>query len=279
VPSSLPAMRTQYQAVNAAFSKQSLHFDTDDASNQVLQHMRSQVYEHVHKFIKPASSMLELNAGTGIDALHFASLGHRVHATDLSDGMIAEIEKKIQRNNLSHRFSCQQLSFDQLQHVKGHAFDYCFSNFGGLNCIDDLRNVTKLLPALLKPGAYVTWVVMPPVCLWELLSLLKGRTKKALRRFERNGTVSHLEGEHFVTYYHSLEYVKAAFQGHFTFITSEGLAALSPQPHRQDFPIARPKFYEGLRKIDAIVRTSFPFNRWADHIIVTFQYTPQKARV
>jgi ubiquinone/menaquinone biosynthesis C-methylase UbiE len=272
-------MLTQHQAVNAAFSKQSLHFDTDDASNQVLQHMRYQVYEHVHKFLKPGSSMLELNAGTGIDALHFASLGHRVHATDLSDGMIAEIEKKIQRNNLSHLLSCQQLSFDQLQHVKSRGFDYCFSNFGGLNCIDNLHKVTRLLPALLKPGAYITWVIMPPVCLWELLGLLKGRTKKALRRFERNGTASHLEGEHFVTYYHSLEQIKDAFKEDFTFITSEGLAALTPQPHRPDFPKAHPKFYEGLRKLDAMVRTSFPFNRWADHIIVTFQYTPQKARV
>ena len=66
--------------------------------------MREQVYAHVNNYLKPGSSILELNAGTGIDAVHFASLGHRVHATDLSSGMIKQIRDKMQLLNSSRSF-------------------------------------------------------------------------------------------------------------------------------------------------------------------------------
>lgn len=263
----------QNDAVNRAFSKQSVTYDQHDANNPILKEMRGQVYQHLAEFLKPQSHILELNAGTGIDALHLVKLGHRVHAIDIADGMIQQLEKKILLNNLS-RLTCQQLSYDALDKVTGRDYDQAFSNFGGLNCIADLSLVTTKLPAILRPGAYVTWVIMPPVCLWELLWVFKGSFKKAFRRFPEKGVKAHLEGEYFQTYYHSLPDIKRAFGGPFRFIRSEGLAALTPQPHRTDFPLRHPNLYRGLQKTDAVLRTRFPFNRWADHIIVTFQYKP-----
>ena len=94
----------------------------------------------------------------------------------------------------------------------------------------------------------------------------------AVRRLHKNGVIAHLEGEYFKTYYFSLSQIKKAFGSKFKFIKSEGLCALSPPPSRGDFPVKYPQLYQSLRTIDSIVRTSFPFNRWADHIIVTFQY-------
>lgn len=261
-----------YVSVNRAFSKQSTNYDFDDAENQVLQDLRRQVYDHVNRWIKPNSNILELNAGTGIDAYHFAKQGHTVHATDLSDGMIAQINAKIQKYNLHDRLSCQQVSYDSLDKVTGKKFDYVFSNFGGLNCIKDLSDVTKNLPSLLNKGAYVTFVIMPPVCLWELLWIFKGHGKAAFRRFHKDGVMAHLEGEYFKTYYHSLRQIKTAFGNNFEFVKSEGLAAISPPPSRGDFPVKYPSVYRALRNIDSSVRNMSPFNKWADHIVVTFKY-------
>lgn len=263
----VPDQRT---SVNLAFSKQASHYDADDQSNFILTDLRQQVYEHVQKFLKPESRILELNAGTGIDALHFINLGHRVHATDLSDGMIKQIEQKIQRINSPEKLTCQKLSYDQLNLVNGK-FDYVFSNFGGLNCIRDLSRVTRNLPSLLDKGAYVTWVVMPPVCLWEIAGIYKGRIARSFRRFKRDGVMSHLEGHYFKTYYHSLNAIRNAFGTSFQFIESEALAGISPPPHRADFPVKHKQFYQILRRLDRAVRHTFPFNRWADHIIVTFK--------
>jgi len=260
-----------YSSVNSAFSKQSVHYDVDDKNNIILQDMRRQVYDHVEQFLNPSSTILELNAGTGIDASHFVAQGHRVHATDISDGMVNEIEKKIRENNFDGRFSCQQLSYDQLNILSGKKFDYIFSNFGGLNCVSDLDKVTRHLPDLLAPGGKVTFVIMPRICIWEWLWVFTGNTRHAFRRFNKHGVLAHLEGEYFKTYYYSFHQLYSAFGKNFSLLKTEGLAVLSPPPARGDFPKKYPSAYQLLRKIDASVRSHFPFNRWGDHIITTFQ--------
>jgi len=260
-----------YDAVNRAFTKQSVIYDRDDRQNQVLQDMRQQVYDHVKIFLKPGDAVLELNAGTGIDATTFARQGYSVLATDVSDGMVLQIREKIQTNNYNGRFTCQQLSYEDLDQLAGKKFDYIFSNFGGLNCVDDLNKVTMHLPEILNPGAHVTFVIMPPVCLWEWLWLFTGNGKHAFRRFKKNGTTSHLEGEYFKTYYYSLPQIKKAFGKNFSLLKTEGLAVLSPPPSRGDFPVKHPRFYKFMRRLDGMLRRVFPFNRWGDHIIVTFR--------
>lgn len=264
-------------SVNQAFSKQSSHFDEEDASNSILQDLRTQVYRHVEKYLAPNSKILELNSGTGIDALHFIKGGHFVHATDLSDGMIVQIQDKIQKFQLQKLLTVQQVSFENLEDIALKNFDFVFSNFGGLNCIQDLSTVTRHLSGLLKPGAYVTWVIMPHVCPWEIATILK-LNSKAFRRLGRNGVIAHLEGHYFKTYYHSLSAIKKAFGKSFSFVESEGLAAISPPPYAFNFQQKHTRLYEKLRSFDARVRKTFPFNQWADHIIVTFQYTGKHSK-
>ncbi len=263
-------VKIDYSSINRAFSKQAAHYDEDDRVNPILQAWRKQVYDHVEGFVKPGSRMLELNAGTGIDALYFVRKGHHVHCTDLSDGMIRQIQKKIEIHGLENTLSCQQCSFDHLATVDGK-YDYVFSNFGGLNCIDDLTKVTKQLTRLIKPGGYVTWVIMPPVCPWEISWLMKGNFKNAFRRFQKDEVMAHLEGEYFLTYYHSLLNLKKAFGKEFRFLACEGIGSLSPPPYESAFPQRHKILYRFLTKLDKLVNNYFPFNRWADHIIVTFQ--------
>lgn len=235
--------------------------------------MRKQVYGHVNKYLKPGSNILELNAGTGLDAVYFVQQGHKVHATDFAGGMIQQIDRKINQLGLSASLSCQQLSYADLDQVSNKNFDFIFSNFGGLNCIDDLRKVTRHFPNLLRAHSFITLVIMPVACPWEIAGMLR-HGKKAFRRFRSQGVLAHLEGSYFQTYYHSLSAVKAAFDSRFTFIESEGLAAVSAQPHNRDFPAKHPWVDKALNKLDSRLKNHFPFNRWADHLIVTFQYTP-----
>ncbi len=258
--------------VQRAFSKQAPHYDQDDSSNPVLLDWRQQVYAHVNQFLKPGSRMLELNAGTGIDALHFVNEGHTVLATDFSPGMVAEIKKKILQASHPDRLRARQCSFESLESID-EKFDYVFSNFGGLNCSADLARVVSGLRRVLKTGAFITWVVMPPVCPWEIAGLLFGRSH-SLRRLKREGALAHLEGEHFQTNYYSLGAVKKVFGPDFHFVAAEGLGALSPPPSSLAFVRMNPHTYSALKRIDKALTKSFPFNRWADHIIVTFQLRP-----
>lgn len=211
------AARSHYEDVNGAFSKQSDLYDADDQANPILLAWRKQVYKHVQRFLQPKSHILELNAGTGIDACYFVEAGHRVHCVELSDGMVRQIQNKITRFGFQNKLTVQQGSFENLNQVTGE-FEYVFSDFGGLNCTDDLKKVTRHLPKLLKQGAMLTWVIMPPVCPWEIMWLLKGYFKQGLRRFHKNGVMAHLEGEYFKTYYYSLGDIKKSLGENFKLV-------------------------------------------------------------
>jgi ubiquinone/menaquinone biosynthesis C-methylase UbiE len=239
-------------------------------ANPILQEWRKRIYAHVQSFLKPGSYLLELNAGTGIDALYFAGQGNRVHATDLSPGMVQEMEKKIFALGISG-ISCQQVSFQHLDEVTQGDFDYVFSNFGGLNCIQDLSLVTRHLSKKLKPGGYVTWVIMPTFCPWELSWLLRGKWRQAGRRFQKGGTRAHVEGEYFQTYYHSLADVQRALGRSFELVRSEGLGVFAPPPAAIRFYTNHPFLTRLLKRVDKALKDHFPFHRWGDHIIVTFR--------
>jgi ubiquinone/menaquinone biosynthesis C-methylase UbiE len=260
--------RRDADSINKAFSKQAPHYDHDDVNNIVLQDLRKQIYRHVDSLLSPGSHILELNAGTGIDAVRFVQAGHFVHATDLSDGMIEQLNRKKTMPGMEH-LTVQQLSYHQLDRLPTRNFDMVFSNFGGLNCTDDLADIGQKLPSLIKPGGYVTWVVMPVVSAWEMATIVKGN-RHAFRRWANNGTMARLEGESFRTWYHPLSSLRRSLKN-FELLKVEGIAALSPPPYKASFPQRYPRIYKALRIADAAAGTRFPFNRWADHIIATFQ--------
>jgi len=261
----------EFGAVQRAFSKQAEHYDEDDLANPILLAWRKQVYDHVKSYLKPIDSILELNSGTGIDALYFARLGNQVLATDYSHGMIDQIQAKITREHIEDRLSCRLCSFESLAEITEKKFDYVFSNFGGLNCSSDLSRITTQLPSLVSPGGFVTLVIMPPVCPWELARVFKGK-HDTFRRLRKGGTMAHLEGEYFKTYYYSLPYLKRKIGKEFLFVKTEGLGTFAPPPSAVEFVNRNPKITSVLRWLDRLSRNIFPFNRWGDHIIVTFQY-------
>jgi len=63
-------------------------------------------------------------------------------------------------------------------------FDGAFSNFSGLNCVEDLSDVARTLANLLKPGAPVLLCMVGRFVPWEILWFLShGDRQNALRRF------------------------------------------------------------------------------------------------
>ena len=100
-----------WSSVQRAFSKQAEHFDQDDIGNPILDAWRKRIYAHVERFMKKESSILEINAGTGIDALYFVAQGHQVHATDISAGMVNKIREKVSRTGVHEALTVQQFSF------------------------------------------------------------------------------------------------------------------------------------------------------------------------
>jgi ubiquinone/menaquinone biosynthesis C-methylase UbiE len=259
------------KGVAFAFSKQSVIFDKLEEDNLILTWMRSQIHDHCLGFFKIGDSILELNCGTGIDAVFFAEHGMYVHATDISEGMLGELKKKVEARGIGNKISMQHCSFTELEKVESKKFDHIFSDFGGLNCTENIEGVISRFKGLLKPGGTVTLVIMPPVCPWEILLALKGNFKTAFRRFKKDGADSNVEGIHFMTYYFSPARIIKAFGSDYTMAQLKGLACLVPPPYLENFPKKYPRIFKMLWQSEKKLNRVSPFNQWADHFILTMK--------
>ncbi len=264
-------MSDLYPDVAEAFSRKATIYDEFGRDHPNLERMRRRFYDHIQAVMPAGGSLLELNAGTGQDAVELVNAGYRVHATDIAPGMLAEIERKIADGGLQDRLTSQYCSFTQLDQIRGGPFDGIYSNSGGLNCTEDLPAVVAALPSLLKPGARVTWVIMPRICPWELAVIPKD-ARVGTRRLHRDGVIAHVEGVYFRTYYYSAREVRDLFGPHFIFVRLEGLSVFTPPADNKSFPINHPQIYRWLVGLDDRLYRHWPFNGWGDFYILTMEY-------
>jgi len=125
------------QHAEAAFTLQAPGFDELYKGDTIIQYKRQRVRDHLLKYLPAHSSILELNAGTGEDAIFFAKQGYHIHATDISAGMQQVLKEKVETTNLQNNISYELCSFTQLRQLQNKGpFDVIFSNFAGLNCSD-----------------------------------------------------------------------------------------------------------------------------------------------
>lgn len=261
------------QAAEKAFSKQSAIFDQLYSSNIIIQYKRQRVRDHVRQFLKTNSRILELNAGTGDDAIWFAEQGHTVHATDISKGMQGKLVEKVKQANLATRISTEICSFTELVRLQQKGpYDLIFSNFAGLNCTGELGQVLRSFSSLLNPGGIVTLVILPKFCLWETMMLAKGEFKTAFRRFfSRNGVTANVEGEQFTCWYYNPSFVIRNMKDEFELLSVEGLCTMVPPSYLENFPNKRPVLFKWLKGKEDKWKSKWPWRNIGDYYIISFR--------
>ncbi len=267
-----------FGVIAEAFSRTAATYDAFSEDHPHLSRMRGKVYDHLARYLPAGSRILELNAGTGTDAVQMAQRGYAVHATDIAPGMLARLQDKVERLGLGDRVTCQSCSFTNLEGVRGGPYDAVFSDLGGLNCIADLRPIIASLPLVLRPGGLVTWVLMPPICLWELATVFTGQGRAALRRLARGGTRAHLEGLYFNVYYFPPRQVIDWFGEDYDIVALEGLSVITPTAESKNLARRFPRLYRALSWIDDRLSTRPPWWGWGDFFILTMQYNRKGAK-
>jgi ubiquinone/menaquinone biosynthesis C-methylase UbiE len=262
-----------FDAINRGFSAKALVYDDYGADHPVILWARAQVRTHLMSLVPPGARVLELAAGTGSDAAFLAERGYHVHATDLAEGMVAETRRKIAARGLGDRLTAQQLSFTELERAEGGPYDLVFSNFGGLNCLPDLTAMTRGLPHVLRSGGFVTVVIMPPLCPWELAQALRGNFKTAFRRLHPGGVMARVASAHFMTYYFRPGQVLRAFGPGYRRVTLRGLSTFSPPSYLERFSRAHPALFRRLAALDERFASLPLLNAMGDFFILTVQST------
>jgi ubiquinone/menaquinone biosynthesis C-methylase UbiE len=256
-----------------AFTGQSVIFDDLYSSNTIIQYKRERVHNHVLQYLKPRSEILELNSGTGEDAVFFAGIGHSVHATDISPGMQQQLMLKVQKNQLGKEVTNEICSYTALDQLKNRGpYDLIFSNFAGLNCTNELDKVLNSFPSLLKPNGMVTLIILPKFCLWETLLIFKGEFRTAFRRFfSSKGRTAHLEGNYFKCWYYNPSYIAKTLKNQFDVLGIEGLCTIVPPSYIEGIAEKYPGTYLFLKKWEDKLRSRWPWKYIGDYYIISLR--------
>jgi len=238
---------------------------------------RNVVWSYLESALSPNDELkiLELNCGTGEDALWFAKKGHKVLATDISEKMLEITQDKIHETNLLSRVQTMKIDIRKIERGRlKEKFDLVFSNFGGMNCIssNEMKKFRTEIKEFLKPAGRFTMVIMPKFCLWETIYfLMKFNFSKAFRRFSDNGTIVKLNGNEMRAFYFSPGKIKKLFGHNFEVVAVKTIGFFIPPSYLENLFSSKAKLFSVLEKLESAV-TKFSFLAgFSDHYLIELQ--------
>lgn len=244
-------------------------YDTTFTFSKIGKAQRAMVYKYLNPIIqkKEKLSILELNCGTGEDAIQLARLGHNVLATDISEGMINVAKAKSHSKNL--QFQTQDINTLNRTHFKKE-FDVIFSNFGGFNCISQqqIKEFFQTASNLLNPNGKIVLVIMPKHCLWErLYFILKGDLKRANRRNTNEAIPVNVEGVYVNTWYHNPESIVSSCANNFNVDDIKPVGLAIPPSYLENSFLSNRLFISIYKGIDYLFTSSY-WSKYADHFLI-----------
>jgi ubiquinone/menaquinone biosynthesis C-methylase UbiE len=198
--------------------------------------------------------ILEINCGTGEDAIWLASLGHEVIATDQSSKMIEEAKNKLEFYNLETEPQFLVCDINNIaREFRDRKFDLVFSNFAGLNCLDPARMsaLGNTIHTILQPGGYLALVLFGKYCWWETsYYLLKFKPKEAFRRWGGERLDVQLKDNvQQPVFYYSTKNLRRYFQG-FNMIDSKPVGLFIPPSYLESAMQKRPRLFNFLARME-----------------------------
>lgn len=256
------------------FDHYASRYDEEFSSTALGTLYRERVQAHFHSYWPQEKYLLELNAGTGEDAIKLAAMGNRVLVTDISQAMLAIAKAKAAQHKLQDQLQFSPLAIEDLKKLAGSEFDGLLSNFGGLNCIVDIQSFSHAAFDVLKPGGVVVICLMGRYVPWEWAwHLRKLNFKSAFRR---------LKGKTIwrgASIYYPLpaQVVKAMRKSGFTCIAKESLGVLMPPPYASDFVARHIALFKKLNHVERKIASNAIALNLADHFLLVFKRNEDKS--
>lgn len=284
----------------SAFDDLAAGYDADFTASAIGTLMRTAVWRRLDACFAAGDRVLELNCGTGEDAVHLARRGVRVLATDASAAMVEMARRKAAAAGVAGAVELRRLAIEDLATLAPATlggspatpdapdatrsagglgspsesttwrppFDGALSNFGGLNCVADLRAAAAGLAACLRPGAVAALCVMGPLVPWEWAWYLgHGQPAHALRRLRPGG--SHWRG--MTIRYPTVGAVRRALAPAFRLRRAAAIGALLPPTYAESWARRHPAWLARLARWERRVETWPPLPWLADHFLLELE--------
>jgi ubiquinone/menaquinone biosynthesis C-methylase UbiE len=257
------------EILSSPFDSAAFAYDQMFEDNPITEHLRQIIWQTLLSRFPNGSHVLELNCGTGTDAIILAEHGVHVTAVDSSLKMIEIARIKAERKQLGNSISLHHLCFEDINDLGAKTFDGAFSNFGGLNCTTHLPYTIEQVANRLTHGSHFIACIINKYCLWETASfLLRGKFSNAFRRLSTNGIDATIGEMAIHTWYYTPKQFRRILFPWFEVVSVYGLSILSPPPNARSFFTKHPKLTDRLLYCDNSIRTLFPFHSIGDHFVI-----------
>jgi len=256
-----------------AFDGVAAGYDRSNAANRMLVHMRARAWQAVDAFVPQHAHVIDLGCGPECDAEHLAGRGYRVTAIDWSHGMVDEARRRVAAAGLIDRVDVLHVGIHELDRLAPVQFDAAYSNFGPLNCVDDLAGAAQLIAGRLRPGGILVASMIGRVCPWEIaIYLARGPWLRAAVRFRRDPVPVPLEGRTVWTRYHTPAEVEHTFAAAgFTRASLRTLGLFAPPPYLEGFASRHPHLVSALQRLEDRVGGWPGIRAWGDHFLIVLR--------
>ncbi|ADW67645.1 class I SAM-dependent DNA methyltransferase [Granulicella tundricola] len=259
-------------AAGSAFDRIAASYDHLFTESLVGRAQRSAVWKVLLKTFHANDNILEINCGTGEDALQLAAHGISVFACDASGEMIAQAEQRLQRNDPAPPVVFCHLPTERIGELEPAVrFDGAFSNFSGLNCIADLTPVAQDLSRLVKPEGSLVLCLSTRYCFIETIYYsFRRRWDKAARRW-KGQSEAWLEGAPLTVYYPTLRQVRRSFAPHFRLHSIQGVGVALPPSYLEPWAQRHTSLFNVLARLEGVISTWPILRTTGDHMLLRFE--------
>jgi SAM-dependent methyltransferase len=255
-------------AAAAAFDRVADSYDELFTYSMIGRAQRRRVWTKLLAAFPRGSRILELSCGTGEDARYLVQRGRSVVACDASASMI-QVAKRRSPSGTSANLEFLHLANEDLGFMPSdRPFDGAFSNFSGLNCLDDLRPFASNLAALVKSGSPVLLCLWTRVCVAEFFwYLLHGQPGKGCRRFPGKATAKVGAVTVPVTY-PTVRTVRRAFSPWFQLRSRSAVGLFVPPSYAEQWMSKHPNILARLEWLDKVSADWPVFRDIGDHVLL-----------
>jgi ubiquinone/menaquinone biosynthesis C-methylase UbiE len=260
----------QVSTPREAFSAVASGYDDAFSRRPHVLLVRMQVQALMKTWFPPKGVVLELGCGTGEDALFLKSQHFRVIASDISLDMLRTAKEKSSR--LGYDIDFLQLAAESLQAVKEQSCNAILSNFGGLNCVEDIDRVLNICHGILQERGVVILCLMNNRSFWKMMiDLSRGRFPVLFLGADQAGVNASVGTHSIRIWYHSIHQLKHRAGGRFTIRKIVGLNILTPPPGAVTIRSRHPVLMKFLESIERRI-ASFPLlSRLGDHFVIVLE--------
>jgi ubiquinone/menaquinone biosynthesis C-methylase UbiE len=249
-------------------------YDAVFTKSAIGQLQRGLVWKYIEKISPELSGfdMLELNCGTGEDAVLFGEHGFNIIATDISEEMLKVTQQKVQQFSMQHRISSQYLDLETFsENSFNKKFDLIFSNFGGLNCItpESFQTLLTKIPLALNKGGRFIGVIMPKFCLWEsVYFMFRLSPRKAFRRLTHKKVDTNLSGVQMDTWYYTPKQVAEWSSENFTHVSNTPIGFILPPSYLESFFLRHQGWLTVLNMVEGKLCSYSALAGFSDHFLI-----------